>query len=141
MRTFYLFKLNYTYYNEANNNPDNVYLLFKSIYDYNKSNIEVAYDLFNDIASPLNYEFIDSYILNKLKIDESYTKYRNIHMYYNYLTQEVSKMNIMKSHIKIKSNQYNNIFMNNLKDITDLFVCDFIYDKYELFKNNYYKYK
>ena len=134
MRTFYLFKLNNIYSSIAENKPNNIYLLYKSIYTYDKKDIIVAFDLFNDISLPINIDFIDTYIFNKLKIDENYTKYRNIHMYNNYLTNEVSKMNILKSFIKIKSNFEDNIFINNLKEITSLFVCDFMYNNYEYFK-------
>ena len=141
MRTFYLFKLNDIYSSIACSKPNNIYLLFKSIYTYDKKDILVAFDLFNDISMPINTDFIEIFIFNKLKIDENYTKYRNIHMYNNYLTNEVSKMSVLKSHIKIKSNMYNNIFINNLKDITNLFVCDFIFDKYDYFKMNYKKTK
>ena len=142
MKTLYLFKLNDNYSLIANNKPSSIYILFKSIYSYDKKDIEIAFDLFNDICLPINIEFIDTFIFNKLKIDENYTKYRNIHMYNNYLTNEVSKMNILKSHIKIKSNIYDNIFINNLKEITELFVCDFMYDRYYKIKDkNYIKNK
>ena len=131
MRTFYLFKLNDVYKKVAVSNSDSLYLLFKSIYDYDKKDILIAFDLFDEICLPINIEFIDSFIFNNLKIDENYTKYRNIHMYNNYLTNEVSKMNVLKSHIKIKSNLYDNIFIKNIKEITELFVCDFMHNKYE----------
>ena len=115
---------------------DSIYILFKSIYTYDKGNIFIAFDLFNDICLPINTDFINNYIYNKLNKDEYYTKFKNIHMYNNFFTNEVSKMSVLKSHIKVRSNSINNIFINNLREITDYFVCDFIYDNYELFSNN-----
>ena len=147
LRTFYLFKLNDSYKSIAKRNTESIYLLFKSIYDYDKKDLLIAFDLFNEICIPINIEFINSYIFNKLKNDENYTKYRSIHMYNNYLTNEVSKMNVLKSHIKIKSNFYDNIFTNNIREIIDIFVCDFITDSYmytssnKLFKSKVYNYK
>ena len=147
LRTFYLFKLNDSYKSIAKRKTKSIYLLFKSIYDYDKKDILIAFDLFDEICIPINIEFINSYIFNKLKNDENYTKYRSIHMYNNYLTNEVSKMNVLKSHIKIKSNFYNNIFTNNIREIIDIFVCDFITDSYmytssnKLFKSKVYNYK
>ena len=123
-----MFKLKDNY---KKNNNNNIYILFKSIYTYDKKDILIAFDLFNDICLPINVDFISDYMFSKLKSDEYYTKYRDVHMYNNYFTNEVSKMNVLKSHIKIKSNFYNNIFIDNLKEITDLFVCDFMYDKYD----------
>ena len=136
LRTFYVFKLNKNYVSIANKIPKNIYMLLKSIYDYKESDILVAFDLFNDICIPINKDFINKYVYDKLKKEEEYTKFKDIHMYHNYFTNEESKMNVLNSHLKIKSNEYNNIFMNNIKDLTNLFVCDFIYEKYELFKTN-----
>ena len=133
MRTFYIFKLNSVYEKISTENPANIYLLFKSIYTYDKSNIDIAFDLFNDIVLPINSNFINEYIYNKLKNSDGYIKYRNIHMYNNYFTNEVSKMSVLNSYIKIKSNLYNNIFINNLEEITSMFVCDFLSDKYSYF--------
>ena len=136
MRTFYIFKLNKYYTLIANKKPQNIYILLKSIYTYDRKDVSVAFDLFNEVCIPINIDFINKYIYDKLRQQEEYTKFKNIHMYNNYFTNEVSKMNVFKSHIRIKSNESNNIFIKNIKEITDLFVCDFIYDRYELFNNN-----
>ena len=135
MRTFYIFKLNKDYTLVANKKPENIYILLKSIYSYNKKDILVAFDLFNEICLAINIEFINKYIYDKLKKEEEYTKFKNIHMYNNFFTNETSKMSVLKSHIRIKSNKSDNIFIKNIKDITDLFVCDFIYDKCVFFNN------
>ena len=79
-----------------------------------------------------NRDFFNEFIYMKLRYNESYTKYRNVHMYNDYLNGETSKMSINNSHIKIKSNIDNNIFVSNLNGIDNLFLCDF--------KNDYYKY-
>ena len=91
----------------------------------------VAYDLFNDISLPINSDFINLYLFNRLKEDDSYSKFKSVHMYNNYYTNEVSKLSVFNSYIKLKSNFYDNTFINNLKEITNLFVCDFMYDKYK----------
>lgn len=130
LKTFYIFKLNKNYNLVANKNSENIYILLNSIYTYKKGDIIVAFDLFNEVCIPINKDFYNTYYFNKLKNDEEYTKFKNIHMYNNYLTGEVSKMIVGNSHIKIKSNEDNNIFIINLID--NLFLCDF--------KNGYYKY-
>ena len=136
MRTFYLFKLSKDYTLIANKKPENIYILLKSIYSYKKRDVLVAFDLFNEICIPINIDYINKMIYYKLKEDEDYTKFQNIHMYHNYFTNEESKMNVLKSHIRIKSNMINNVFIKNIKELTDLFVCDFIYDKYNFFNNS-----
>lgn len=118
-----MFKLNKNYIPVAKNNPYNIFILLNSIYTYKKSDIIVAFDLFNEICIPINREFFDKYYFDKLKEREEYTKFKNIHMYHDYFTGEVSKMIVNISHIKIKSNKEDNIFILNL--IEGLFICDF----------------
>jgi len=132
LKTFYIFKINKNYISLSKTAPDNMYLLFKSINSHKKDDIIVAYDLLKEISLPINKEFFNEFIYMKLRNNDSYTKYRNVHMYNDYLNNEVSKMNVNRSHIKIKSNKSDNIFINNLSNIDNLFLCDF--------NNDYYKY-
>lgn len=130
LKTFYIFKLNKTYSDIAKKKPFNIYALLNSIYTYKSGSIQVAFDLFKEICIPINKEFFNEYYYSKLKILEEYTKFKNTHMYNNFLSGETSKMIINTSHILIKSNISDNVFILNLID--NLFICDF--------KNSYYKY-
>ena len=67
MRTFYVFKLNKNYISVAKNNPYNIFILLNSIYTYKKSDIIVAFDLFNEVCLPINSDFFDKYYYDKLK--------------------------------------------------------------------------
>lgn len=133
MKTFYVFKLNKNYSVVAKNHPENIYILLNSIYTYKNGDVIVAFDLFNEICIPINKEFFNMYFYNKLKHNDEYTKFKNIHMYNNYLTGEVSKMEVNISHIKIKSNIDENIFILNL--LENLFICNFKNSKYKYFTN------
>ncbi|MBQ3021373.1 MAG: sporulation inhibitor of replication protein SirA [Bacilli bacterium] len=130
MKTFFIFKLNKEYSSIAIKTPYNIYLLLFSIYKQNKKNLYKAYNLFDEICLSINRDFFNYYIYNTLNILEGYTKYRYIHMYNDYFTGEVSKITINNSHIKLKSNKDENVFIEKIKDIKDLFICDF--------DNNYY---
>ena len=129
MKTFYIFKLNKNYSNVAKRNPENIFILLNSIYTYKKRDILVAFNLFNEICLPINKNFFNIYYYDKLKSLEEYTKFKNIHMYNNYLTEEVSKMEVNNCYIKIKSNMNDNIFLNNLLEY--MFICDFKNRNYE----------
>ena len=89
----------------------------------------IAYDLFSELCIPINKCFFDRYVYDKLEGDEYYTKFRYVHMYHDYFNDEESKMIINNSYILIKSNKVDNVFINNILDINNLFICDF--------KNNY----
>lgn len=136
MKTFYIFKINKNYISLAKSSPENMYMLFKSINNHKRDDIIVAYDLLKEISLPINRDFFNEFIYMKLRYNESYTKYRNVHMYNDYLKDEISKMSINNSHIKIKSNKENNVFVNNLINIDNLFLCDFNNDYYKYLINN-----
>lgn len=135
MKTFYIFKINKNYLSLVKTVPENMYMLFKSINNHKKEDIVVAYDLFREISLPINRDFFNEYIYMKLRYNESYTKYRNVHMYNDYLNDEISKMSINNSHIKIKSNKEDNIFVSNLMNVDNLFMCDFNSDYYKYLTN------
>lgn len=135
MKTFYIFKLNNNYINIAKKTPNNIFILLSSINNHNKKRIVEAFDLFNEICLPINVEFFNDYIFKKLNNYDSYTKFKSVHMYHNYFTNEESKMNINNSHIRIKSNKCDNIFITNLYDLGNLFVCDFNNEYYEYLLN------
>ena len=132
LKTFYIFNLNKSTHILAKKNSYNIYLLLSTIYNQNKINIISAYNLFNEICNPINKEFYNVYLYDKLKDNEYYTKYRNVHMYNDYMSDEISKLVVMNTHIKIKSNKEDNIFITTIYDLDNLFICDF--------KNDYYNY-
>lgn len=132
LKTFYIFNLNKSTHILAKKNPYYIYLLLLTIYNQNKINIISAYNLFDEICNPINKEFYNIYLFDKLKDNEYYTKYRNIHMYNDYMNDEISKLTIMNTHIKIKSNKEDNIFITTIYDLDNLFICDF--------KNDYFNY-
>lgn len=136
MKTFYVFKIKNNYISIALSNSTNLYLLLKSIYQYKNKDILVAFNLFNELCLPINIDFFNKYIYDRLKDDDLYTKFKNTHLYHDYFSGEESKMIIYKSHIRIKSNKDNNVFLCNLKDLTELFVCDFMNEYYRYYNGN-----
>ena len=130
LKTFYIFKLNREYFLLAKKNLNNIYILFNTIYRQKRKNILIAYDLFNELCMPINKCFFDQYIYDSLEYDEYYMKFQYVHMYHDYINDEESKMIINNSHILIRSNKIDNVFINNIIDLNNLFICDF--------KNDYY---
>lgn len=133
MKTFYLFKLNRNYHKVAKTKPFNIYCLLNSIYTYRSRNIKIPYNLFKEICLPINKDFFNDYYYNSFSVLEEYTKFKNIHMYNNYLTGEVSKLVVNNSHLKIKSNIDENIFILNITD--NMFICNFKDSQYKYLKN------
>ena len=127
-----MFKINKKYLKRLKNSPDSFYLLFKSIYSYNGPDIKSTYNLYNELTDIINADFINSYLSSYYINDDNYTKFKNIHMYNNFYTKENTKMKINNSYVKIESDRVNNTFLLTLDNVIELFVCDFISDRYML---------
>lgn len=129
MRTFYVFKINdmfQTFYNDKSNI---LYKIFKDIYDSDEKEIINSFRLFERITIPFNKRTFNNYILFKHKEDLYYTKNDNKHIINN--TDEVSKIIVNKTYLKIKSNRNINSFIKDIIDTNEsVFVIDFINDDY-----------
>lgn len=129
MRTFYIFKINdmfQTFYNDKSNI---LYKMFKDIYDSDEKEIINNFRLFERVTIPFNKRVFNNYILLKHKEDLYYTKNDNKHIINN--VDEVSKLIVNKTYLKIKSNKNINSFIKDIIDTDEcVFVIDFINDDY-----------
>ena len=125
MRTFYIFKINKEFKIITKDKPYNLYLALDNIYRMDAKDINLAYTLFDQICDVSKTVNINSSIFNELKDNDTYTKFNNSHLIYDYYSQENSKLTINTSYIKLKSTSNNPIFFKTLKNIPNLFVVDF----------------
>lgn len=125
MRTFYIFKINKEFKIITKDKPYNLYLALDNIHKMDKEDIKLAYKLFDEICDiNINKNLNDS-IFNELKDNDSYTKFNNNHLVYDYYTRENSKLIVNNSYIKLKSTSNVPIFFNILKNFPNFFVIDF----------------
>ena len=129
MRTFYIFKINsmfQTFYNDKSN------ILYKMFYEiYNSCDDEIInnFRLFERITIPFNKKVFNNYILLKHKDDLYYNKNDNKHIINN--ANEVSKLIVNVTHLKIKSNKNINSFIRDIMDTKEsVFVIDFKNEDY-----------
>ena len=129
MRTFYVFKINnmfQTFYNDKSN------ILYKMFYEiYNSCDDEIInnFRLFERITIPFNKRVFNNYILLKHKDDLYYNKNDNKHTINN--VNEVSKLIVNVTHLKIKSNKNINSFIRDIMDTKEsVFVIDFKNEDY-----------
>ena len=129
MRTFYIFKINsmfQTFYNDKSN------ILYKMFYEiYNSCDDEIInnFRLFERITIPFNERVFNNYILLKHKDDLYYNKNDNKHTINN--VNEVSKLIVNVTHLKIKSNKNINSFIRDIMDTKEsVFVIDFKNEDY-----------
>ena len=125
MRTFYIFNINKTFYNLMKNNPYHLFRAMEDIHSFDCKDADLAYDLFNQIASPFDKSKINNKIFNESKDNDFYSKFHNVHRIQNKYKPEDSMLVVNKAFLLLESNILNPTFIQELKDYKNLFVCDF----------------
>lgn len=125
MRTFYIFNINKSFYNLMKNNPYHLFKAMEDIHNFDCSDADMAYDLFNQIASPFDKSKINNRIFNEAKDNDFYSKFHNVHRIQNKYIPEDSMLVVNKAFLLLESNILKPTFLSELKEYKNLFVCDF----------------
>jgi len=125
MRTFYIFNINKSFYHLMKNNPYHLFRAMEDIHSFDCSNADMAYDLFNQIASPFDKSKINNKIFNESKDNDFYSKFHNVHRIQNKYIPEDSMLVVNKAFLLLESNILKPTFLSELKEYKNLFVCDF----------------
>ena len=65
----------------------------------------------------------------------NYTCHNNTHILNDFFKNETTKLTINNSHLKLKSNVVYPSFLRDIKNMPNLFVCDFINSDYFFLKD------
>lgn len=125
MRTFYIFNINKSFYNLMKNNPYHLFKAMEDIHSFDTNDADMAYDLFNQIASPFDKSKINNKIFGESKDNDFYSKFHNVHRIQNKYVPEDSMLVVNKAFLLLESNITKPTFLNELKEYKNLFVCDF----------------
>jgi len=125
MRTFYIFNINKSFYNLMKNNPYHLFRTMEDIHSFDCNDADIAYDLFNQIASPFDKSKINNKIFNESKDNDFYSKFHNVHRIQNKYVPEDSMLVVNKAFLLLESNILKPTFFHELKEYKNLFVCDF----------------
>lgn len=125
MRTFYIFNINKSFYNLMKNNPYHLFRAMEDIHSFDSHDADMAYDLFNQIASPFDKSKINNKIFGESKDNDFYSKFHNVHRIQNKYVPEDSMLVVNKAFLLLESNITKPTFLNELKEYNNLFVCDF----------------
>ena len=130
MRTFYIFKINKDYYNLTKNIPYNLYNAYLNIKLSTKNNLNLLYNEYFSFTESINKKALNNLIYNRMKENDGYSTYNNVHCFNNYYTDEVSKLMVFNSFMILKCNVPNSSFFSELSKIPNLFVIDFEKEDY-----------
>ncbi len=124
MRTFYIFKINKEFKSLSKDKPYNLFKTFEQIYTSEAKDLNLIFDLFNQVALTFDKKKINLTIFDSYRHNLSYTKYNNVHLINNFYTDEASKLIVNKSYLMLKSSVDIPTFLKDIKS-DDIFICDF----------------
>ena len=125
MRTFYIFKINDEFATLTKNCPYNLFKSMEQIYYTKKSDISIAFSIFEQIVMPIDKIQTNLDIFINYKDSDHYTKFKDTHMINNFYSDEQTKMIVNNSYILLRSTKSAPSFLDNLKNIKNGFACDF----------------
>ena len=131
MRVYFIFDIKEEFINLYRGNERILYNILKQIYYLEKEEVEYGYNLFRQLINTMDKEKIDRYLFIKLHQDIPYSKRKDIHYYNNLYRDEVSRLTVKKSYIKIEAEQLSSSFFHYLNQLNPrLLVCEFKYQDY-----------
>lgn len=125
MRTFYIFKINDEFATLTKNCPYNLFKSMEQIYYTDKTDLSVAYNIYEQMILPFNKNRVNIDIFKEYRDNDFYTKYDNTHMINNFYNDEQTKLIVNSSFMLLRTSILKPTFFNILSNDKNIFVCDF----------------
>ena len=126
MKVYFVFDIKDEYINLYQNNENVLYNILKQIYYLEKEDVQYGFNLFNQLINKIEKELVDRFIFLKLHQSMPYSKRKDTHYMNNLYKNEISRLIVKKSYIKIEAEQPGSSFLKTLETYyKNYFVCDF----------------
>ena len=135
MKVYFIFEVKNEFKKMYRGRENALFNILKSIYKLSSDEVEYGYTLLKQVTNTIKKDDLDRDIYVKLHREYPYSKKNGIN-YYNLLHKdEISRLIIKKTYIRLEVEQDESSFFEVLKKYSDnLFVCDF--DKLNYFYIN-----
>lgn len=131
MRVYFLFDVKDEFINLYKDNERVLFNILRQIYYLQKEEVKYGYNLFSQLTNRIDNTDLDKYIYIKLHQNIPYSKREKIHYFNNLYRDEISRLIVKKSYIKLEAEQINSSFFKVLNDYCkNFFVCEFKYQDY-----------
>ena len=125
MRVYYIFSIKKETYEMTKKSPESLYKILESIKNLNKEEASTGFKMFDHICSKIDKKNINK-LIKDINIDNlSYMSFNYTHTINDFLNNEIYKLELFNSYIKISSNAMYPSFFKSLIGVPYLFVCDF----------------
>ncbi len=126
MKVYYVFKLKNEFVSLYKDNPSVLFNILKSIYYLDHTEVDYGYNLFKQLISPYQKNELDRKLYIKLHKEIPYSKRKEVHCINNLYKDEVSRLIINKSYLKLELEQdYSSFFKILDSELDNLFACSF----------------
>ena len=126
MKVYFIFDLKEEFIKLYKGNEIVHYNILKQINFLDKEELAFAYNLFSHLTNPIEKVEIDRKIFLKYHQDIPYSKKNQTHYINNLYKNEISRLEVKKSYIKLESEQPFSTFFSIIKNFSEnYFVCDF----------------
>ena len=131
MRVYFIFDIKKQYINLYKDNKFVLFNILKGLYNYSYDDVEMGFNLFNQLTNKIEKDLVDRYLFVKLHRYFPYSKKNNIHYINNLYKDEVSRLCVKNSYISVECDQITSSFFKILSEYYgDFFVCEFKYGDY-----------
>ena len=126
MKVYYIFKLKEDIFDLYKDTPSVLFNILRSIYYLDREEVDYGYNLFKQLTLPIDKNKLDRELFIKLHQDIPYTKRKDIHYINNLYRNEISRLVINNSYLKLELEQNYSTFFKILKEKNNnLFACSF----------------
>ena len=139
MRVYFIFSIKLEFINLYYNNKNILYSILKQIYYLDSNELKYGYNIFNQLINDIDKNDLDKFLYVKLHRNIQYYKRNNTNIYNKLYKDEVSKLIVKRSYIKLETENNYSSFFKYLKEYNNsLFVCDFKNQDYFFLKDYNY---
>ena len=134
MRIYYIFSIKEEILKITKDNPEKLYNILDSIYKMDAKEVKMAYKLFEKTCNFFDKSNINLLLKNLNYDNYSYTCFRDSHLINDFNSNETTKLTINNSHLFLKTNMVYPKFFNEIKNLKNVFICDFVNADYFFLK-------
>lgn len=137
MKVYFVFDIKKEFINLYSGNERILFNMLKQIYYLDKDELTFGYNLFSQLTNSIKKSEIDRKIFLQFHQDVPYSKKGQTHYINNLYKDEVSRLEIKRSYIKLECEQDFSTFFSILKNFSNnYFVCDFYNQDYFFLSEN-----
>ncbi len=126
MKVYYIFKLKEEFFELYKDTPSVLYSILRNIYYLDREEVDYGYNLFKQLTLPIEKNRMDRELFIKYHQDIPYSKKKDIHYINDLYRNEVSRLLINNSYLRLELEQnYSTFFKILREEDNNLFACSF----------------